>query len=75
MAATLATFHFLGGKSLSQPELDQVCNLLNISPPPAPHQFPTGDECTYLLVLSTNSPVPDSSGDPSKPLMKLMKDG
>ncbi len=75
MASTVATFHFLGGKSLSDDDLQKVCQLLEINPPPAPHKFPTGEDCSYLLVLSTNSPVPDSGADTSKSLMKLMKDG
>jgi hypothetical protein len=60
MASVVATQFFAGGKTLSRSELNQVCDILDITEP-LKSDLPVGPECTYFLLLSTNSPLPKGS--------------
>jgi hypothetical protein len=71
MASVVPTLFFPGGKSLTRPELDQVCQILDITDP-LKSLLPVGDACTYYLLLSTNSPLPQSCADLQKPLMRIV---
>jgi hypothetical protein len=70
MASIVATLFIPGGKSLTRPELDQICDILNITDP-LKSQLPVGYACTYYLLLSSNAPIPKDCADMEQPLLKL----
>jgi hypothetical protein len=74
MGTIVATQFYAGGKSITRQELDQICQILDIQDP-LKQLLPTGANCTYYLLLSSNAPLPKDCADLSRPLLKLLKKG
>ena len=75
MGSTVATLFLPGGKSLNKADLNKVCDLLEIRDP-LKGLLPTGDQCIYYLILSTNTQIPTTCGTSMEhPLVRLLKKG